>query len=227
MQMITYKRPDGKDTPGYYVPAADPEAPCVVVIQEWWGLNDQIKGVAARFAEAGYHALVPDLYRGKQTVEAKEAEHLAQKLNFADAAAQDIRGAVQHLKSQDRKVGVNGFCMGGALALLAAASVQEADAVVTWYGFPPLQAVDARAIKCPLMGHFAVHDEFFPIATVEELERKLWSAGVPFQFHRYAARHAFANENAVNAPIPIEYDKDAAELAWSRTMAFFTANLSR
>ena len=118
---ISFKRPDGKSVNGYPAePAAAAKARGMVVIQEWWGLNDQIKGVAERLAKAGYRALVPDLYRGKVTVEAKEAEHLMTQLNFADAASQDVRGAVQHLKQSSPTVGVTGFCMGGALTLLSA-----------------------------------------------------------------------------------------------------------
>src|SRR3954464_7745536 len=105
---IEYKRPDGKTVKGYLAdPAAGAKAPAMVVIQEWWGLNDQIKGVADKYAKAGYRALVPDLYRGKLALAANEAEHLMTNLNFGDAAGQDIRGAVQHLKSSgSAKVGV-------------------------------------------------------------------------------------------------------------------------
>src|SRR5688500_12272350 len=164
MSQITFKRPDGKDCSGFYVePKAGARAPGVVVIQEWWGVNDQIKGVAQRYADQGYRALVPDLYRGQQTVEAKEAEHLMGNLNFGDAAGQDIRGAVQYLKQTSPKVGVVGYCMGGALTLLSAVFVPEADAAVAWYGFPPLDYIDASKIKAPLMGHFATEDQFFPI----------------------------------------------------------------
>jgi hypothetical protein len=146
-QTISFKRPDGQSVQGYLAEPAAGGGPGVVVIQEWWGLNAQIKGVADRMAGAGYRALVPDLYRGKVTVEAKEAEHLMTNLNFGDAAGQDVRGGVQHLKGQSRKVGVTGFCLGGALTLLAAVNVPEADAAVVWYGFPPLEFVDATKIK--------------------------------------------------------------------------------
>src|SRR6266849_56097 len=114
-QTISFKRPDGQSVQGYLAEPAGGSGPGVVVIQEWWGLNAQIKGVADKVAAAGYRALVPDLYRGKSTVEAKEAEHLMKGLNFGDAAGQDIRGAVQFLKKDSPKVGVTGFCMGGAL----------------------------------------------------------------------------------------------------------------
>ena len=202
-------------------------APGLVVIQEWWGLNDQIRGVADRFAAAGYNALVPDLYRGKSTTEAAEAEHLMTGLNFGDAAGQDLRGAVQFLKTRGRKVGVTGFCMGGALTLLAMVHVPEADAGVVWYGYPPLEYVDAAAIHVPLMGHFATEDTVFPIAGVDALEAKLRAAQVGFEFHRYAAEHAFGNETLVGARrLPFAaHQAEAAALAWSRTVAFFDQQL--
>ena len=228
MPNVTFARPDGKDCSGFYVePPAGSRAPGLVVIQEWWGVNDQIKGVAERFAKHGYRVLVPDLYRGKVGLDAKEAEHLMGTLNFGDAAGQDIRGAVQHLKQTSAQAGVTGFCMGGALTLLSAVFVPEADAAVAWYGFPPLEYIDASKITAPLMGHFATEDAFFPIAQVDELEKKLRAAGVQYAFHRYHAQHAFANETAVNSPIPTKYDKGAAETAWQRTLAFFGPHLKQ
>src|SRR5688572_6698396 len=98
-QMISYKRSDGKTVPGYLAePKAGRNARAIVVIQEWWGLNDQIKGVADMLAGKGFRALVPDLYRGKVTLDHKEAQHLMTGLNFGDAAGQDVRGAVRYLK---------------------------------------------------------------------------------------------------------------------------------
>jgi carboxymethylenebutenolidase len=226
--MTSFKRPYGKEVKGYLAePAAGGRAPGVVVIQEWWGMNDQIKGVADRFAAAGYRALVPDLYRGKVAVEAKEAEHLMTNLNFGDAAGQDVRGAVQYLKASSPKVGVTGFCMGGALTLLSAANVPEVDAAVPWYGFPPLEYIDAAKIKAPLLGHYATDDVPFPIAVVDKLEEMLRAAKVKFEFHRYKAQHAFANETAVGAgKLPItEYHPESAELAWRRTLDFFGTHL--
>jgi carboxymethylenebutenolidase len=226
MSHITFTRPDGKECSGFYIePAAGRQAPGVVIVQEWWGLNDQIKGVANRFAAAGYRALVPDLYRGQIGLDAKEAEHLMTNLNFADAAGQDIRGAVQYLKAEGKKVGVTGFCMGGALTLLSSVFVPEVDAAVTWYGFPPLDYIDASNIKAPLMGHFAINDAFFPIQQVDVLEEKLRAAGVRYTFHRYETQHAFANEENVDSPLPLKYDPAAAETAWQRTLEFFEQHL--
>jgi len=195
------------------------------VIQEWWGVNDQIRGVADRLAAAGYRCLVPDLYRGKASLEVKEAEHLMSGLNFGDAATQDIRGAVQYLKTSSPKVGVTGFCMGGALTILAVANAPEVDAAVCWYGVPPLEYVDASKIHAPVMGHFAIDDAFFPIASADALDQKLTAANVRHEFHRYKAQHAFANETALNKPIPIQYDATAADTAWRRTMEFFQKEL--
>jgi len=226
--MISYKRPDGQDVNGYLAePAGGTSAPGMVVIQEWWGLNDQIRGVADRMAAAGYRALVPDLYRGKVALAANEAEHLMNDLNFGDAAGQDVRGAVQHLKATgSAKVGVSGYCMGGALTLLASVFVPELDAAVPYYGYPPLDYIDASRIRAPLLGHWAIEDVPFPIAGVADLEKKLADAKVGFEFHRYQAQHAFANETADSKGLAfLKYDPAAAELAWNRTMAFLTKHL--
>ncbi len=226
--MISFKRPDGQSVAGYL---AEPEqaagAPAVVVIQEWWGLNEQIRGVADRLASAGYSALVPDLYRGKSTVEAEEAHHLMTGLNFADAAAQDVRGAVQHLKVRAPKVGVTGFCMGGALTVLSLTMVPEADAGVVWYGLPPLEFVDASKIKAPVLAHWATQDVPFPIASVDALEEKLRAANVTYAAHRYLAQHGFANETALGPRrLPVtQYDPAWAQLAWDRTLRFFGRHL--
>ena len=226
---ITYQRPDGSSVEAYL---AEPEnlsnAPGIVVIQEWWGLNDQIKGVADRLAKAGYRALVPDLYRGKMALEANEAEHLMNDLNFADAAGQDIRGAVQYLKaSGSAKVAVTGFCMGGALTVLSACNVPELDATVVWYGYPPLEYVDASKVKAPMLAHWALHDDAFAIEGVGHLEEKLKAAGADLHFYRYDAKHAFANEEADSRNLPfLKYQADAAKLAWERTMEFLSKRLS-
>jgi carboxymethylenebutenolidase len=226
--IIGYRRPDGASARAYLAESEPGAAlPGIVVIQEWWGLNEQIRGVADRLSAAGYRALVPDLYRGQVALEENEAKHLMQALDFGGAASQDVRGAVQHLKSTgSRKVGVTGFCMGGALTVLAAVSVEEADAFVVWYGCPPLQYVDPSLIRAPLMGHFGTKDTVFPIEQVTALETKLREAHVPFEFYRYEASHAFANETADSKNLAyLKYDAEAGELAWQRTLEFFGKHL--
>ena len=226
--MASYQRPDGQTVQGYLAePAHSNGAPAIVVIQEWWGLNDQIRGVADRLALAGFQALVPDLYRGKSTVEQEEAHHLMTDLDFSDAASQDIRGAVQFLKARASKVGLTGFCIGGALTLLALTQSPEIDAGVTWYGCPPLDYIDASKITAPLQGHWATQDEFFKIDMIDALEAKLTAAKVDFEFHRYLAHHAFANETAAGpGRIPAtQYDAVWAQQAWDRTLHFFGKHL--
>ena len=226
-QTIEFKRPDGASVKGYLAEPAGGSGPGMVVIQEWWGLNDQIRGVADRLADAGFVALVPDLYRGKSTVEAEEAHHLMTGLDFADAATQDIPGAVHNLKARGAKVGVTGFCMGGALTWLALANGAEVDAGVAWYGLPPLEYVDASKIKAPVLAHWATQDAFFALANVDALEAKLAAARVAYEGHRYLAHHAFANETAVGpGRIPnTQYDAVWTRTAWDRTLRFFGRTL--
>ena len=226
--MIEYKRPDGQSIQGYLAePANKANAPGVVVIQEWWGLDEEVKSVADRLAKAGYCALVPDLYRGKLALEAKEAEHLMGDLNFGDAASQDIRGAVQYLKNTGSpKVAVTGFCMGGALTVLSACNVPELDGTVVWYGYPPLEYVNASAMTKPMMAHWAMHDEFFAISGVDQLDAKLKEAGVAHEFFRYDAKHAFANPKSdVRGLPPLQYNEAATKLAWDRTMDFLKKHI--
>jgi carboxymethylenebutenolidase len=228
-QTVHFNRPDGQGLSGFLAePAGASGAPAVVVIQEWWGLNEQIRGVARRLAHAGYSALVPDLYRGKSTVEAEEAHHLMSGLNFGDAAAQDVRGALQFLKGRGApKAGVTGYCMGGALTVLALTMAPEADAGVVWYGYPPLDYVDAAKISAPMLAHWAEQDAPFPIAAVAALEEKLAAAGVAYTGHRYLAHHGFANETA-QGPGRIgvtQYDAAWAQVAWDRSLRFFGRTL--
>jgi carboxymethylenebutenolidase len=230
MTTIEFKRPDGKTAQGILA-EAEQALGAVVVIQEWWGLNNQIRGVAQRLAAAGFTALVPDLYRGKSTVEEEEAHHLMSALNFGDAAANDVRGAIQHLKglkTGSGKVGVTGFCMGGALTWLSLANAPEADAGVVWYGYPPLDYLDVKKITKPVMAHWATQDAAFAIGNVDTLEARLLEAAVRYEGHRYLAHHAFANEVA-QGPRRIaitQYDATWAQMAWDRTLRFFGQHLA-
>ena len=221
-EMIQFKRPDGKTCPGYLpTPKAGASAPGFVCIQEWWGLNEQIKKTADRLADAGYRALVPDLYRGKVAKGSDEANHMMANLNFPDAAGQDIRGAVQHLKQSSKKVVVGGFCMGGALTILAAARVPEMDAGACFYGIPDLPPAELKKIKIPLICHFANNDGWCTPAKVNELEATLKQSKSQFELYRYDAQHAFMNEAR-----PEVYDAASAKLAWDRTLKFLQKALA-
>ena len=221
-EMIQFKRPDGKTCPGYLAPTkAGSSAPGFVVIQEWWGLNDQIKKTADRLAEAGYRALVPDFYRGKVVTAVDEANHLMTGLNWPEAADQDIRGAVQYLKQGSKKVAVGGFCMGGALTILAAVRVPEMDAGACFYGIPLADVADPRTIKIPLICHFANHDDWCTPAKVNALEAALKQSKSKFEIYRYEAHHAFMNEAR-----PEVYDPACAKTAWERTLKFLKKALT-
>ena len=116
--------------------------------------------------------------------------------------------------------------MGGALTVLSAGLVPECDGTVVWYGYPPLEYVDASAIKKPILGHWALHDDFFSISGVDQLEEKLKSAGVKYDFQRYDAKHAFANPKSDSRGLPpLQYNPAAADLAWERTMTFLKSTL--
>lgn len=219
---IEFKRPDGKTCPGY-LSSGKEEATGhgFVVIQEWWGLNDQIKKTADRLAEAGYRALVPDLYRGKLATAADEASHLMGSLNFLDAAEQDLRGAVQYLKQTSKKAVVGGFCMGGALTLLAAVRVPEMDAGACFYGIPPAEVFNAKEVKIPLICHFANQDDWCTPAKADELEAALKKSNSHYEIYRYNAQHAFMNEARREV-----YDPQAAKTAWDRTLSFLKQALA-
>jgi carboxymethylenebutenolidase len=216
-EMIRFTRPDGKDCPGYL---ATPEnasgAPGVVVIQEWWGQNPQIKTTADKLAEAGFRALVPDLYRGKVAASRAEASHMMSSLNFVDAGEQDVRGAVKYLKADSGKVAVMGFCMGGALTIIGAVKVPEMDAGACFYGIPPAAVADPGKISIPMIFHFANKDDWCTPQAVDGLEATLAASNSAHAIHRYEAEHAFMNEAR-----PEVYDAAAAKLAWDRTLEFF------
>lgn len=215
-EMLEFKRPDGQTCPGYLAtPPAGANAPGIVVIQEWWGLNNQIKKTGDRFAAAGYRALVPDLYRGKIAKGSDEAKHLVSDLNFPDAAGQDIRGALQYLKQTSNQAAVGGFCMGGALTILSAVKVPEMDAGACFYGIPPLGADELKTIKIPLICHFGNKDHAWTPEKVNALEAALKQSQSKFELYRYEADHAFMNESRSEV-----YDATSAKLAWDRTIAF-------
>jgi carboxymethylenebutenolidase len=218
---IDFTRPDGQSAPGYLaIPPARDRSPGIVMLEEWWGVNDEIKADAERLAAEGFRVLIPDLFRGRVAATGDEANHMMQGLDFGDAASQDTRGAAQYLKKDGGKVGIIGFCMGGALALVAAMHAPEFDAAVAWYGAPPAEAGDPSKIRIPVQGHWATRDAFFKIEDVDALEAKLKAGNVSYEFYRYDAEHAFGNPKGLG-----NYVRDAAELAWRRTVEFFKRTL--
>jgi len=167
--------------------------------------------------------LVPDFYRGKVATDREEAGHLMNDLDW-QGAAKDVSGAAQYLKSLGcKKVGVTGFCMGGALSLASAVLCPEISAAASFYGIPGAQLVDVTKVKVPLQGHFGELDDlvgFSSPADYTALKEKLSSVGASFELFTYPTGHAFTNPSNPN------YSKDVATLALGRLYEFMKKHLS-
>ncbi len=218
---ISFPRFDGKQAKGYLAKSALANAPGVVVIQEWWGLQDQIRGICDRLALAGYEALAPDLYAGT-VVPYHDREAAAREmnsLNFAEVTDQVVRGAVQYLGNTGVKVGLTGFCMGGAVAILGACRIPEVAAVAAFYGLPPESAFKPADIKVPLQGHYANIDDYITRQKVDAFEAGLKAAKCKYELFRYEADHGFMNEQRD------VHERKAAELGWKRMLGFWKKHL--
>ena len=218
-RMITLSRPDGGHLDAY-LSDIDKSRPCVIVIQEWWGLNDHIKSIVDRFEFEGFNALAPDLFHGRITKDADEASHLMDSLDFPGAVHQDIAASLDYLKTINPSVAVMGFCMGGALTIGAAARLEGFKAAVCFYGVPPKAFADTADIRIPFQGHFGRKDDWVTPAVVADIEASMTKAGNPPEVYSYDADHAFFNKTR-----PAVYDPEAAEQAWMRMMAFLRAKL--
>ncbi|KAG8045073.1 hypothetical protein GUJ93_ZPchr0008g12924 [Zizania palustris] len=206
-------------------------APGIVVLQEWWGVDYEIKNHADKISQIGegYRALIPDLYRGKVALDAAEAQHLMDGLDW-QGAIKDIQASVKWLKANGSpKVGVTGYCMGGALSIATGVLVPEVDAVVAFYGTPSSELADTSKAQAPIQAHFGELDNFVGFSDVtaaKSLEEKLKSSGVPHEVHIYTGcSHAFMNAS----PEALKRRKEmgstdenqgAIDLAWSRFSAW-------
>jgi carboxymethylenebutenolidase len=226
-ELIEYPS-NGTKGQGYLAVPDSGSGPGVVVLQEWWGLNDQIREVCDRFASEGFVALAPDIFRGVETKEPDEAARLMMALNI-EQAAKDMVGAVHHLVGLDAvtsaRVGITGFCMGGGLALwLATLAPDQIGATAPYYGviaWPGAQP-DYSRIQAPIQGHYAEKDDFAGPAAVHALEEQLGALGKSFEFFVYPdTEHAFTNHHR-----PEVFHEGHSEMAWSRTIAFFRENLT-
>jgi carboxymethylenebutenolidase len=198
-----------------------PGRPGVIVVQEWWGLVPHIKDVASRFAAQGYVALAPDLYHGKSTVDAEEASHLMQGLDWG-RAVEEIAGAVRYLRDSEGvdRVGVVGYCMGGALAILGA-TLPGVDAFVAYYGFPPAGAANLDAITAPGVIFFGENEGFFSVPDAQAFAGRQRAKGRECEVVVYpGAGHAFFNNER-----PESHHPQAANDAWRRTLDHFGRHL--
>lgn len=211
--------PLSPDAPGFLALPLAGSGPGVLVLHAWWGLNDTIKAVCMRLAEAGFVAFAPDLYRGETAATAADAKRLGAALDADHGRARaDLTRAVDDLRARAGGSGlaVLGYSLGGYYALdLAAARPDAVRSVVLFYG---TGGGDWAASRADYLGHFASDDPFEPPANVEALERALVAAGRAVTFHRYdGVGHWFCEPDRADA-----YGPAAAELAWHRTLAFLT-----
>ena len=222
-EMVQFPFADGT-TGGYLSIPEKGTGPGVVVIQEWWGLVDHIKDVCDRFAAEGFVALAPDLYHGKTTKSPDEAGKLMMAMRI-DEAERDLGAAVEYLSAHDAttsdKIGVVGFCMGGALSLYTATKNPNIGACVLFYGGHPNVKPDLPNLHAPVLGLYAERDGFVTPASVRELERKLEDLGKQIEAVIYPdADHAFFNDTR-----PEVYNSKAADDAWRRTIEFLREHL--
>ncbi|CAL5220211.1 g2187 [Coccomyxa viridis] len=217
------------ELPFYY--GGPSHRPAVIVLQEWWGVTPEVIQHAEYISEKGnYKVVVPDLYRGKTGVDAEEASHLADGLDFG-RATEDIKEVVEWTRSSgSQKVGVTGFCQGGALSCLAAEHTPVSCAV-PFYGYPKSHPSKPESIKVPIMAHVGTEDKFFPCKEVEEYVEKIKAGGGNATVHVYPGEgHAFMNSDPDSfkrmetAGIPKGKPEDQ-ELAWKRTFDFFKQHL--
>lgn len=220
-EMVTLTRPDGGTFEAYQA-GKDPTKASIIVLQEWWGLNDNIRQTVDRFEAEGFNAIAPDLFHGRVTGDADEASHLMDSLDFPGAVHQDITAAVAHLKTLNDEIGIMGYCMGGALTIAAAARLPDSfKAAVSFYGVPLKDFADPADITCPFQGHFATQDDKITSEVAARVERDMTAAGRQPDIWHYEADHAFCNSAR-----PEVYKPDLAALAWTRMIAFFKVNLS-
>lgn len=208
-------------------PSAPGSFPGMVVVHEWWGLNDQIKRVADRLAAQGYEAVAPDLYRGKVAGyrEADLAHELSRGLNEKRAVA-IVKGAAAYIRTTEKDetlpVGVIGFCMGGGVALQAALEGGALQAAVMFYGSVETDPNTLKHLACPLLGFFGSDDRGIPPDEVRRFEAALKAAGKTATVHIYpGVGHAFFNEDRPS------FDKDVALDAWANTSDFLAAHLKK
>jgi len=220
---VTYSDADGETLMGYLArPEGAEPLPAVVVIQEWWGLNEHIRDVTRRFAQQGFVALAPDLYDGQVVTEPDEARKLVMELDMMEAV-QEIRQGIDFLQQQEyvagEAVGVVGFCMGGGLALNTARAEEDLGAAVAFYG-RPLTPEEAQEVQAPVLGLYGAEDQGIPVDEVRQMQSALEEAGVENEFQVYAgAGHAFFNDTRDS------YAAEDAEDAWERTLAWFRTHL--
>ncbi len=192
-----------------------PSAPAVVIVHEWWGLNEQMQALGERWAKAGFVALIPDLFHGKVVPigHAEDAQKAMASLDFPHAV-KELVAAVEYAKTRSTgKVAVTGYCMGGALTFLTACNAKGLAAVVPFYGMPP--SAEWSKLEAPVQAHFAKHDDWATVDGAKQLQAMLAELHKSMELHVYDANHAFCNDRR-----PEVFNAAASSQAWDRAVAF-------
>jgi len=223
---VVYGKGESGEYKGYLARPKDAKGPLpgIIVIQEWWGLNDNIRAMTRRLAGEGYTALAVDMYGGKTASDPQTAMKMMQDANANEAAGiANVKAAYDYLVNEQKagKVGTIGWCFGGGWSLKTALALPDkVDATVMYYGQPVTDPKKLAPLKMPILGNFAGDDQGIPPSAVKEFEKALKDAGKNADIKIYeGANHAFANSSGK------AYNPEAAEDAWKRTVAFFAKYL--
>lgn len=218
-EQLSFDTANGPTTAYVAVPDA-PDEKAVILIQEWWGVNDHIKDIANRYAEEGFICIAPDLYRGKVATTSDEASKMMHDLAIEDGL-DTIRNAVNAARDEYgiTHFGITGYCMGGTFALRAACELDGFAAAAPFYGDIPPEDV-LKQLRIPTIFISGTKDQWISPEKVGELEAAAEKNDLPLESVKYEADHAFFNNTR-----PEVYDEAAARDAWKRVTEFFNENL--
>lgn len=224
---VSYARIDGKKVEGYLAVPKDAarDIPGIIVIHEWWGLNDNIRAMTRRLAALGLRALAVDLYQGEVATTPPAAQKLMRdSLENPDRAKSNLRQAYEYLRRKGSpRIGVIGWCFGGGWSLQTALLYpRDLAAAIIYYGRLVTDPATLKGLKVPIQGHFGALDTLNSKATIERFQKELEAQGTPVETYIYpGAGHAFAN------PSGTRYNAKAADAAWSRSVRFLRNHLIR
>lgn len=235
---VAYGEVNGDQVTGYFAAPSNPDSvfraheldpssahlPALIVVHEWWGLNQNIRTTTRRLAGAGYQALAVDLYDDSTATTAEEAQALTNRAtDHPDRLMDNLQAADDYLRAEGNapRVGVIGWCFGGGMTFRAVADRPSAyDAAVAYYGSPEALTGDVlEQMTTPILAHFGRQDEVISADQVEGFRQRVKDRKASVEIYEYDAGHAFAN------PSGESYDPDAARTAWSRTTKFLQRHL--
>lgn len=222
-ETLNLETPNGRTTAHVALPAdSDKNNAAVIVIQEWWGINDHVRDICSRYAKEGYTCVAPDLYRGKLTKDAEEASRLMHELATEDGM-NTIKSAVEEVQRRYEagRIGITGFCMGGSFALRAACELDALAASAPFYGDIPDEQTLAQ-LKVPTLFIAGARDQWINPEKVNGLKEAAHKHSLPVEVVTYDADHAFFNDTR-----PEVYDPEAAADAWQRVQNFFRGLLQK